>query len=256
MAFRLRKLKLSRLPWLRRPRITPNQRLLVIGDIHGRADLLSEMMRRYRALSTTHLGPPVDHNKVLVLGDFIDRGPNSVGVMQALYRLKDKPGLVVLKGNHEAALVGCANGQMDPHTGWLTFGGLEFLKNLGVEAPSVWTDQREFAEQLKDSLGDRLLEWLDKLPSSYSDGDFFFCHAGVRPGIDLAAQIERDLQSIRGEFLKSRRHHGKIIVHGHSVEPNVCVRWNRIGIDTGAYRTGMLSGLVLNYENAWVLQVK
>lgn len=256
MSFRLRKLKLSRLPWLRKPRITPNQRLLVIGDIHGQANLFAEMMRRFQLLSTTHLGNPVEQNKVIILGDFIDRGPSSMAILRALHLLEETSSLIVLKGNHEAALLDCAYGRTDPHSGWLTFGGSEFLRSAGIKDPSVWNDPDQFAKQLRNHLGDDLLNWLNRRPDRYADGDFFFCHAGVRPGIKLAEQAEEDLLSIRGEFLGSWRHHGKIIVHGHSIEPAVCVRWNRIGIDTGAYRSGTLSALVLNDDCAWVLQVR
>lgn len=255
MSFDLRPLQIPTPVWRQTPRIDPETQLLAIGDIHGCGRLLTEMMRAFRTVTATML-PPARHREVVVLGDFIDRGPSSLSVLQALYGSWHQHGITVLLGNHEATLLDCIDGRASPFDGWLDFGGDAFLASLCVEPPGPWEPDRAFQDRLVAAIGEPMVDWLRTLPCSFTYGDFFFCHAGVRPGVPLQQQTQADLLAIRQPFLGSRRNHGKVVVHGHSIEPEVRVRGNRIGIDTGAYRTGLLSGLILQGSLAWNITVK
>lgn len=255
MSFDLQPVQLPAALWRAPPRIDPETQVLAIGDIHGCGRLLTEMMRAYRIVSSTAL-PPSRHREVVVLGDFIDRGPSSLSVLQALYGSWHQHGIKVLLGNHEATLLDCIDGRASPFDGWLDFGGDAFLSSLCLDPPGPWESERSFRERLVGAIGDHLVDWLRGLPCSYQYGDYFFCHAGVRPGVPLARQEPTDLLWIRDPFLDSKRHHGKIVVHGHSVTPGICIRPNRIGIDTGAYRTGLLTGLIVQGAKAWSLTAR
>lgn len=250
MPFNIEPLPLPKPLWRPPPSVDPHTQLLAIGDVHGCGRLLGEMMRAFQIVTNSLLAPAT-HREVVVLGDFIDRGPNSLSVLQALYRSWQQQGLTVLLGNHEALLLDCIDGGASPFDGWLDYGGDACLQSLGVEPPEPWEPEHDFRERLIEAIGDPIVTWLRGLPCTYQSGDFFFCHAGVRPGVALERQAREDLLWIREPFLSSRRYHGKVVVHGHSVEPAICVKPNRIGIDTGAYRSGALTGLLLQGQRAW-----
>ena len=236
------------------PRIDEHTQLLAIGDVHGCGRLLTAMMRAFQTASAALL-PPAHNREAVILGDFIDRGPSSRSVLQALFGSRHQDGMTVLLGNHEAMLLACIDGKASPHDGWLDFGGDACLASLGVQPPGPWEPEHAFRDRLVAAIGDDVVEWLRSLPLTYRAGDYLFCHAGIRPGVPLEAQRPDDLVWIREPFLSSRRFHGKVVVHGHSVEDDICLRHNRIGIDTGAYRTGRLTGLVLQGTQAWSLVV-
>lgn len=236
------------------PRIDEHTQLLAIGDVHGCGRLLIAMMRAFQTASAALL-PPARSREVVILGDFIDRGPNSLSVLRALYGSRNQDGMTVLLGNHEATLLACIDGRASPHDGWLDFGGDACLASLGLEPPGPWEPEEAFRNRLVAAIGENVVDWLRSRPLSYTVGDFLFCHAGVRPGVPLDAQKPEDLLWIREPFLHSRRNHGKVVVHGHSVDTDICLRHNRIGIDTGAYSTGRLTGLLLQGTQAWSLVV-
>lgn len=236
------------------PRVDEHTQLLAVGDVHGCGRLLTAMMRAFQTVSAALL-PPTRNREAVILGDFIDRGPSSRAVLQALYGSRHQDGMTVLMGNHEATLLACIDGRTSPFDGWLEFGGDACLASLGLEPPGPWEPEEQFRERLVDTIGVEVVDWLRGLPLSYQVGDFLFCHAGVRPGVAIEAQRPDDLLWIREPFLGSRRNHGKVVVHGHSIEPEICLRPNRIGIDTGAYRTGRLTGLILQGNQAWSLVV-
>jgi serine/threonine protein phosphatase 1 len=111
----------------------------------------------------------------------------------------------------------------------------------------------EIAKTIVDAVGEAVLAWLETLPLTYQSGDYFFCHAGIRPGVPLSLQRREDLLWIRDEFLESKRDHGAVIVHGHCESDEVIIRRNRIGVDTAAYRTGRLSAVGLHGTEQWML---
>ena len=226
------------------PRTPEGLRLYVIGDIHGRLDLLNETFARIDSDRGTQ---PADKALHVFLGDYVDRGPRSREVLDALIARADRYPVIYLKGNHESYFL---NFLQDPSVfaDWRHYGGLNTILSYGL-TPPIAPDQRsnqELASNLNLALPEPHLQFLKKLELSFTCGDYFFVHAGVRPGIALSKQREEDLLWIRDEFLMHERPYEKIVVHGHTpvIEPDV--QPNRINIDTGAYATGRLTCLVLD----------
>jgi serine/threonine protein phosphatase 1 len=220
-------------------------RLYAVGDIHGRADLLEALLEQITADAERH---PEAAKRLIYLGDYVDRGPASSAVIDLV--LQDGPPgieVVALMGNHEEMMLrfleDIAVGRI-----WMMNGGDATLRSYGVEAPSMFAGtallrhaQQHFAERLPA----RHRSFLEGLQISHTEGDYLFVHAGVRPGVPLDRQLTEDLLWIRDEFLESDRDFGKVVVHGHSITLDPEFRANRIGIDTGAYRSGQLTCLVL-----------
>jgi Calcineurin-like phosphoesterase len=183
----------------------------------------------------------------VTLGDYVDRGPNSRGVLDRLLNNPFPGKYVALKGNHEWLL---ENFLHRPESGnyWRQFGGLETLHSFGVPVASLMMGKKyeQAAEQLRAALSQEQLKFLTSLKTSLMVGGYFLCHAGVRPGIRLDHQSEEDLLWIRDEFLNSDIDFGKIVVHGHTPIAKPEFQRNRINIDTGAFATGRLTCLVVD----------
>lgn len=217
-----------------------------IGDIHGRSDLLAKLLSLIER-DAAQL-PPSARKTLVFLGDYVDRGPDSRGVIEMLcHGLPAGFEAVFLKGNHEAFLLDFLT---DPTLlgSWCRNGGEQTLASYGVDCarlarenapPDVW--QEAFASALPPAH----LAFLRALRLTYELGGYAFVHAGVRPGIPLDAQDPADLLWIRHEFLDSQEPFGKIVVHGHTPKPDPVVRDNRIGIDTGAVFSDRLTALRL-----------
>ncbi len=228
------------------PSVPDGVRIYAIGDIHGCKDLLDQLLAAIQSDLTI---APVERAVCVLLGDYVDRGPDSAGVL-AMLGLGELPlHLVALRGNHEAMLLTFLR---DPTflDEWRHYGGLETLHSFGIDIEKARRPDSFAAvrEQLAAALPQPVLRFLDEAPNCYEIGDYYFCHAGVRPDVALAQQRAEDLLTIRSEFLDSRRDWGKIIVHGHTPVQRPDVRPNRINIDTGAYITGTLTCLVLERE--------
>ena len=229
-----------------RPQITKGLRIYAVGDIHGRADLLRSMFARIDADLALH---PMSNSVEVFMGDYIDRGPASREVIDQLIARSLTHQTVFLRGNHETFL---SRFTTTPSilSEWQQLGGLETLMSYGI-APSINArpdTQMRLAAALNRVLPERHRAFLAQTRLSYSCGDFFFAHAGVRPGVSLESQCEEDLLWIRGEFLNCEDDFGKVVVHGHTPVPAVDIRLNRINIDTGAYATGRLTCLVLEED--------
>ena len=227
-------------------KLNKNTRLYVIGDIHGRLDLLDQLIEAICRDVDAH----GNDSLTVTLGDYIDRGPNSRGVIERLL-VNPFPGrFVALKGNHEALLETFLE---RPAIGdqWRQLGGLETLHSFGVPVASLMVDRNydRAAEQLRGALSQEHTKFLASLKTSLCVGQYFLCHAGVRPGVPLERQVEEDLLWIRDEFLNSRIDFGKIVVHGHTPVEEPEVLSNRINIDTGAFATGRLTCAVLEEES-------
>jgi serine/threonine protein phosphatase 1 len=236
-----------------RSRVPAGTRVYAIGDIHGRADLLREINQLIHEDAYERQAP---RNVVVYLGDYIDRGPHSRAVIDTFLDAP-LPGFerVHLVGNHEDSLLRFLDDlQVGPP--WLEYGGDATLASYGVEPPDARStrDLLRAQAELHRALPQRHLEFYRKLPLARVEGDYFFVHAGVRPGVPLDEQATADLLWIRGEFLHSNAEFGKIVVHGHSIADDPQVRRNRIGIDTGAYASGKLTCLVLEGEEFSFLQ--
>lgn len=227
-----------------RPRLLPEGvRVYAIGDVHGCADLLDEVFRRIDADVAAH---PVARPLQILMGDYIDRGPNSRGVLDRLILRARTHEMVLLKGNHETFILEFLRNPSMLQS-WSQMGGLETLMSYGL-TPSLNADaaaRQELARGLRAAVPKLHLNLLGGLPLSFSCGEVFFVHAGVRPRVPLEKQREEDLLWIRNEFLLCEEKFGKIVVHGHTPVRDIDVRPNRINIDTGAYATGKLSCLVM-----------
>ena len=219
----------------------PEGRLVVaVGDVHGRLDLLERLWGSIEAVARVSAAR---ERTLVFVGDYIDRGLQSRQVVDRLLEGFAGFETVFLKGNHDETLVQFL---ADPQLGevWRNFGGLETLGSYGVQHKpgGEWAQTRaEFASRVPEAH----LNFFKSLRLHYAVGDYLFVHAGVRPGLALDHQSEHDLLWIRDEFLNSTMSFGRIVVHGHTPERSPVVRANRIGIDTGAYMTGVLTALVL-----------
>jgi serine/threonine protein phosphatase 1 len=226
--------------------VPPGTRIYAIGDIHGRLDLLDSVLARIDTDMRVH---SVSNAICIFLGDYIDRGPDSKRVLDRLVNYGRTQPTVCLMGNHEAFLREFLKNP-DVLLNWRHCGGLETLLSYGLAPMSEADarDRRKLASEFDRILPSDHREFLSGLKQYFICGDFFFVHAGVRPGICLSKQSEDDLLWIREDFLLSEDHFGKVVVHGHTpvLEPDV--RPNRINIDTGAYATGRLTCLVLEAD--------
>lgn len=235
-----------------RPAIAPGRRIYCVGDIHGRADLLEELHEAIRADAAAYRG----RGHVIYLGDYVDRGAESARVIDMLL---DEPlpdfAATYLMGNHEQALLDFL---VDPvvMAGWLQWGGQPTLRSYGVQVtmPGSRAALEAARDQFEQALPASHRAFIEACVPAHAEGDYYFVHAGVRPGVRLDRQAYEDQLWIREEFLASNRDHGAIIVHGHSISEEVEIRPNRIGIDTGAFYTGVLTALVLEGEERRFLQ--
>jgi serine/threonine protein phosphatase 1 len=213
------------------PAADANGLICAVGDIHGSLSKLQELVARCERLAA---GAPLTF---VFLGDYIDRGANSAGVVRYLMDLQSRLGqrMVALKGNHEAMALEVCDG-VTPAAYWRSQGGDATLRSYRVAR----------AQDLPQSN----LNWLRSLRLSYDDGRRFFVHAGINPLLPLDAQQERELIWIREPFLSDGRDYGRLIVHGHtpleSGEPDL--RPNRLNLDTGAVFGGPLTAALFAAE--------
>jgi serine/threonine protein phosphatase 1 len=230
----------------KKPRVPWGMRVYAIGDVHGRADLLNAMFGRIDADLAQQ--PSLESVEVF-LGDYIDRGPHSRRVLDLLIARGRKHQMICLKGNHETYISQVAS---DPSiiSEWQQMGGTTTLLSYGVKPPAHPNPEAtcNAARAFDRALPEMHRRFIAGLELSYTCGDFFFAHAGVRPGVALAEQSAHDLMWIRDDFLLHEEDFGKIIVHGHTPATEPEVRRNRINIDTGAYATGRLTCLVLEAD--------
>jgi serine/threonine protein phosphatase 1 len=229
------------------PKTADGIRIYAIGDVHGRADLLARVLAGIDADVAAY---PALRVVEVLLGDYIDRGPQSREVLDMLVARSQRRRMVCLKGNHETYIPDFLRNPAILEQ-WRHFGGLETLISYGV-TPFINTDQqrqRELAGAFLRALPEGHRRFLAGLKTSFACGDYFFVHAGVRPGIPLSQQHERDLLWIREDFLLHEESFGKIVIHGHTPVAEPDIRPNRINIDTGAYATGHLTCLVLEGED-------
>jgi serine/threonine protein phosphatase 1 len=228
----------------KKPRLEPGRRIYAVGDIHGRADLVADLFNR---IDSDRNCRPTAQSDEIFLGDYIDRGPDSREVIELLIAREQRYRVLFLKGNHEDLAFRIFT-DSSVLTEWQNLGGTSTLLSYGLKGIR-YQDPFEVAAAFRNSMPDAHYRFLQRLSPSFSCGDFFFAHAGVRPGIPLLRQSEHDLLWIRDEFLLHEGWFGKVVVHGHSPVVRPDIRPNRINIDTGAYATGRLSCLVLENDD-------
>lgn len=219
-------------------------RIYAIGDVHGRFDCLS-LMHELIARELRE-DPPQDW-RIIHLGDYVDRGPQSAQVLDFLAAaMKSDPRNIALMGNHDE---GFLHFLADPHNArlFVDYGGFDTTASYGVllDARSVEGLRRSHQEMMA-AMPEEHLRFLRDLQRWCSFGDFFFCHAGVRPGVALDKQDPEDLIWIRDAFLASSALFPKVIVHGHTPKRAPEIRANRVNVDTMAFDSGILTALVID----------
>ena len=234
------------------PHIPDKQRIYCIGDIHGCADLLQQIHEKILIDVASYSGIKT----IVYLGDYIDRGEQSRQVIELLVTdpLADFES-VYLMGNHEQAMLSFIEFP-EASAAWISFGGREALNSYGIPLAHIpgKLEISELAKSLDNKLPETHREFLQSCKNSWQCGSYYFVHAGIEPGVALDKQLLEDQLWIREEFLESKNNHGAIIVHGHSITPEPQLLPNRIGIDTGAFKTGVLTCLVLEGEEQRFLQ--
>jgi Calcineurin-like phosphoesterase. len=232
--------------------IPEGQRVYAIGDIHGRDDLFAEMLDLIRADDAARGAAEVS---IILLGDLIDRGPQSAEVVERAMGLREEfPDTRLLIGNHEECFLAALTGDVRR---------LRYFMRIGGDATvaSYWVDDESLADASFEEVAERLprlvpaehVAFLGTGEDIIEIGDYAFVHAGIRPGIPLEKQSLSDLRWIRDEFLDNLADHGKMIVHGHSITAEPDEQANRIGVDVGAFRSGTLAALALEGEQRWFL---
>lgn len=222
--------------------LPPGTRVYAVGDIHGCLDLLERLVARIErdaAKSTAQL-------HLVFLGDYVDRGSDTKGVVDFLLRIPDRFSTRFIRGNHDQSLLDFLDSPAT-YREWRDFGATETLRSYGVPPPVSpdLPDLIQARDQLARAIPNEHMRFFTSLLASFEIGDYLFVHAGLRPQVDIAKQTLRDMMWIRDDFLLSTEDFGKIIVHGHSPQADPVHRDNRIGVDTGAYLTGRLTAAVL-----------
>lgn len=236
------------------PAVPVGTRIYAIGDIHGRYDLFEQLLALIASDEDSR--PSVTTTSLILLGDLIDRGPDSAKVVdRAITLFNERPDVTVLKGNHEEILLNAADGDRRSLALFDRVGGRETLISYGVDSRQYdEANLHELADIIRRAVPQDHFAFLDAAIDIRRIGDYAFVHAGIKPGVALSEQIPDHLRWIRDAFLSSRVKHEAVIVHGHTITDDVELLPNRIGIDTGAYRSGRLSALGLEGKDQWILQ--
>ena len=243
---------------VRRPldtaRVPDGQRVYAIGDIHGRNDLLAQLLSQIDA-DDEERGSADTH--IIFLGDLMDRGEDSAGVIETAMALRASGRKVrFLMGNHEEVFVrACRKNDSKTTRFFLRIGGEETVLSYPItRAEYITLDMEQLSERLATLVPESHLEFIESFEDQIVIGDYAFVHAGIRPGVPLSEQKPTDLRWIREEFVDQRGDLEKVVVYGHTIYDEVEERGSRIGIDTGAYASGKLTALALEGGERWYLQ--
>ncbi len=227
------------------------ERVYAIGDIHGRRDCLDRLLL---LIDEDEKSRPETRTTIVFLGDLVDRGNDSSGVIERVVAVAQARRCILLMGNHEEILIRAWEGDRKATALLHRVGGRETLLSYGISAHDY---EHCDIDELTTLIGERVpvahIAFLRRFIDQWHCGDYLFVHAGIRPGIAFAEQRPSDLRWIRGEFLDDDRDHGAMIVHGHSITEEVDAQPNRIGIDTGAFASGKLTALGIEGTERWIL---
>lgn len=232
--------------------IPDGRRVYAIGDIHGRNDLLQQLLDKI--IQDDGERDAAD-SEIIFLGDLVDRGPDSAGVIETAMRLKAAAGNVrFLMGNHEEIYLAAATGDEKSVRFFNRIGGRETILSYDIPVREyIELDMPELAQRIPQLFPREHVDFIAGFEDQIVIGDYAFVHAGIRPGIPLAEQSQKDLRWIREDFLSAQEPHEKIIVYGHTINDVVVETGTRIGIDTGAYYSNKLTALVLQGSERWYL---
>ena len=233
--------------------IGEDARVYAIGDIHGRLDLFDTLLDMIAQDEASRSPLP---RLLILLGDLVDRGPASAQVVdRAMAMAQSDRDVRFIKGNHEEVFIGAARGNLQMAGLFRRIGGMETLESYGLDAEvGADMDDGALAGWMLAHVPRHHVDFLDSFQDMLAIGDYLFVHAGIRPRVPLEAQIPADLRWIRGDFLAHRQTHGRIVIHGHSITSDVDIQPNRIGIDTGAWRSDRLTAIGLQGSERWFIQ--
>ena len=236
----------------RQASVPPGQRFYAIGDIHGRLDLLNRLLELIDE-DDVQRGPA--DCQLIFLGDLIDRGPDSAGVVERARVIAEAaPTTRLLMGNHEEVFLKALSGDVQAMRFFCRIGGRETILSYGIaESDYLRYDHEELVAAVQQVVPIAHRDFLASFSDMFVVGDYAFVNAGIRPGMPLAEQRPGDLRWIREPFLDSAESHECIVIHGHTITDSVEFRENRIGIDTGAHLTGKLSCLGLEGDQRWTI---
>ena len=224
------------------PAVPAGERYYVIGDIHGRADLFRALVK---AIEADEAKKPVDTSVIVLLGDLIDRGPDSAGVVKYARKLMKRRPVRMLVGNHEEMFLQSFQ-KPDVLRHFLKFGGRETLLSYGLTTKQYNSlDIDELFDKLPEIVPQKHRDFLEAGEEMIVVGDYVFVHAGIHPDRPVEEQKRHDMLWIRERFLDHRKPLSHVVVHGHTIFEDIEIGRSRIGIDTGAYKTGRLTALVL-----------
>lgn len=230
-----------------RPSGKQGERVYAIGDVHGCLDRLKSLLQ---TLKTDHDYRDEAKTYLVFLGDLIDRGPDSKGVVELAMDLPytfAEP--LFIMGNHEEMLVRGLTGEPHLLRNWLIYGGYACAESYDIPRKNLVGQEPEILEyQLRAAIPRKHVEFLSSFLDYIQFGDYLFTHAGIRPEVPLERQESKDLRWIREPFLSYRGDHGVMVVHGHTISDDIEVKHNRIGLDTGAYKTGRLSAVCIENQ--------
>ena len=232
--------------------LAAGERIYAIGDIHGRLDLLDTLLAM---IARDDAARGKARTRLVFLGDLPDRGPDSRGVIERLMALRETKDCIFLMGNHEEIVTRVWEGERQMASTFNRAGGRATLMSYGLsgeEYDACTLD--EMVNHAARIIPKAHIDFLRSFRPWYQSGDYLFVHAGIMPGLHIEDQDEVDLRWIRDRFTNSQEDHGALVIHGHSITDAVDERPNRIGIDTGAYASGILTALALEGEERWLLQ--
>lgn len=233
--------------------VPEGQRVYAIGDVHGRLDLLDQLLALIEEDSAARGGGA--QTRLVFLGDYVDRGPASAGVVDRLLELRAGPiPTRFLAGNHEEVFLKAIGGDEKLVRFFIRIGGRPTVLSYGItEEDYGRMSYAELSAELLRRVPRRHVDFLATLEDLIEVGDYVFVHAGLRPGVAFEQQTVGDLRWIREGFLRSGANHGRMVVHGHTITDDVDERPNRIGIDTGAFASGRLTAVGLEGTERWYL---
>jgi serine/threonine protein phosphatase 1 len=235
------------------PAIPPGQRVYAIGDIHGRLDLLVELAEAIEADDAAR-GPA--KTTIIMLGDLVDRGPDSAGVITAARIWASQRNVRIITGNHEEMFLKAFDNS-DVLRHFLRSGGKETLLSYPVDADDYFAAELyEVQEMMVRAVPEEDLEFIRSFEDTIAIGDYVFVHAGIVPDVALEDQSTGKLRWIREPFLSHDQDYGFVVIHGHTITDEPEVRPNRIGIDTGAYESGRLTALGLDETQRWFIEAQ
>ena len=232
--------------------IPEGRRVYAIGDIHGRNDLLQQLLDK---IVKDDAERDDAKSEIIFLGDLIDRGPDSAGVIDTAMRTRDLLGNVrFLMGNHEEVYLAATTGDEKSVRFFNRIGGRETILSYDITMKEyIGLDMTQLAQRIPELFPRHHIDFIAGFEDQIVIGDYAFVHAGIRPGVPLSEQRQKDLRWIREEFLSAQEAHEKIIVYGHTINDEVVETGTRIGIDTGAYYSEKLTALALQGSERWYL---